>query len=243
MANWGAGLQGAGSGAAAGAAFGPWGAGIGAGLGLLGGLMSSNGTQAGNYYMSPSQMNSQFRQLNPWLYGAMTNSWTNGATPLSGLGKSFYNMVNNPGYIDPRVMNLPYYQIEQNAGNNLQRMSNMIGRNAGQGGVSNMYALANLATRGQQRAGVAQNYAIQRAQLARQDLASLMGWMNQGQFGQSPQYWQGQSGGVTAGNALQGLGMAWPYLMQGQQSGFQPYWGTNSSGATGIGYGGSGGWQ
>jgi hypothetical protein len=243
MADWSSGAQGAGQGAAAGAAFGPWGAGIGAGLGLIGGLMGRGG-EAGQRYMNPQQMMSQLQGVNPWLYGALTGKWTPQGPSGSALGQYFSRMVNNPGYIDPRVMNMPYTQIERQGDSNMQRMAGMLGRNnmVGSGGVANMYAMANLATRGQQRAGVAQNYVLQREQQRRADINNLMQMMQGAQFGQAPQYWQNQTQGNVIGNAMQGAGMMLPYLMQPgqqqqqqQQSPYMPYqqpWQGWSSGST-----------
>lgn len=214
--------QGAAAGAGTGAAFSPWGAVAG---GVLGGFLSGRGQGGTQAPISPGQMWGGLQTLNPWLYGALTNRWVNGASPTSGLGYQFSQMANNPGYIDPRVMNLPYAQIEQGANTNLQRFGSMIGRsNMAGSGLANMYAMANLATRGQQRAGVAQQYSLWREQQRRNDINSLMQYMNQLYGVQQGTQTLPYSNSQLAGNAILGGLAAYGGMQRAPSYPSTPWW-------------------
>ena len=194
--------------------------------GGVAGYLSAKGQGGTTAPASPYQMQNMFRVTNPWLYGALTNRWQGGASPTSGYGQQMYNMVNNPGYIDPRVMNLPYQQIEQGANTNLQRMSSLIGRNNAQGGMANMYAMANLATRGQQRGNVAQQYALWREQQRRADIMNVYNMMQGGYGLAQGQYAQPYSNSQLMGNAALGGLVAYGGMGGGQQQQQQytPWW-------------------
>lgn len=130
-------------------------------------LMQNAYNENARWY-DPQQVRLRAKGMNPWLYGAL-----GGQAGNNPFQRELYNIVSNPGYMDPRLMALPNAQIDAGMQNNLQRAQALIGRSGGEGGVSNAYALANMAAGQGQKAEVGQNFALAREDKRRQDLAWL----------------------------------------------------------------------
>jgi hypothetical protein len=141
-------------------------------------------------------------------------------------------------------MNAPYQQIAQSGNMNMQRMGSLIGRsNMAGSGMANMYAMANLATQGTQRAGVAQQYGLWREQQKRNDINSVMQYLNQMYGVQQGTQTYPYNNSQLAGNAMLGGLAAYGGMGGGQQQTqqqpyYMPGYGQAPSNAPGPGYGG-----
>ena len=84
--------------------------GIGAASGLLGAIGQSQQQKQQNRYMqqaaqamSPEQIRAAMQQYNPGFYGAFYGNQPGN----TGYQQNLYNIMNQPGYMDERLMNLP----------------------------------------------------------------------------------------------------------------------------------------
>lgn len=172
-------------------------------------------TQSQNaYYQHASQLNSAratmggMQQYNPGLFGAMQG----GNMPQQpGYAQNMWNMANNPGYIDPQLMNAPLQMSQRRMTNDFVEAQGRLGRSSMRGGLSSGYGLANLAARTQRDVQTQQQYALWRENQRRQDLGFITNQYNQlmqttmgGQQAQAAPYMQmqaPQSGWTSLGNA------------------------------------------
>lgn len=117
--------------------------------------------------LSPSNVMMAARQFNPQLYAALAGQRGSG-----GYQNSLYDIAQNPGYIDPKLMNAPYLQSAQRQQSDLQGVQAMLGRNAigGSTGLGQAYALANLGGRTARDTQLGQQYALWREQQRRSDV-------------------------------------------------------------------------
>jgi hypothetical protein len=187
--------------------------------GLMGGIGGAQQQKKQNRYntaaasfLNPDQLNARAGALNPWLMGALGND-----PGTSGYQQNLFNIAQNPGYIDPSLMNLPFHLSAQRANQDMNRAQGILGRTMGGQGVSglgNAYALANQAGRTARDVGTAQQYSLFREQQRRADLGfiqqQLMGLLGMagGQAGQAGQFWAGQQAPMNAmqigSNMIQG---------------------------------------
>lgn len=141
---------------------------------------------------NPNNIMHLMNQTNPWLMGAVGSGHYRNNNPMGtsssftpaqygGFQAGLKNIAQNPGYIDPQLMNLPYQQIDRGGQNSLIAAQGALGRSGMGGGLSDAYTLANQANMTQQRAQVGQQYALNREQQRRADLSWLMGLVNQQQ--------------------------------------------------------------
>lgn len=192
------------------------------GLGVVGGLFQGIGARKSNkkqnqmlsdasHYYDPQSVNLRAAQLNPELFAALQGQGGN-----TGYQQFLANLVRNPGYIDPALMNAPYLQSAQRQQSDLAAAQGMLGRNqiGGGTGLGSAYALANQGARTARDTGLGQQYALWRAQQGRQDVDWLMGQRANaqqaamgginGSVGLLSQRQAPQSYWTTAGNAIAG---------------------------------------
>ena len=152
-----------------------------AGVAVAGSYLSSKGKkrQAKRAAQAASAANvmAQARQLNPWLFGALGGPGQPGQAGQGGYQQGLYNIAQQPGYIDPRLMNAPYLQSAQRQQQDLQAAQAMLGRSqiGGTTGLGQAYALANQAARTGRDVGIGQQYALWTEQQRRADLDWISG--------------------------------------------------------------------
>lgn len=188
--------------------------------------------------LSPQQILYMMQQFNPGLYAALT-----GGDMGQYRGTQYEqiaNIANNPGYIDPRLMNAPMQQSAQRGQSDLIAAQGMIGRSGAGGGLANAYALANKAAQTQRDVGTQQQYTLWREQQRRQDLDWLQ-QMYSGLMGQATgtaTQMAGIQGAMPtwagmAGNAL-GSGLGVYGMMRPPQANEPPGgWASNNAGGWG----------
>ena len=146
---------------------------------------------------TPQNIMDRIRLMNPQLYNAAYGPSQFGPPPpnmnqsqwldyQAGLNKQVQQnpmaaLFQQPGYIDPRMMNLDINQGAQQGQMNAQQFAAQAGRGGFEGGLADAYALANQAAQNQIRAQVAQNYNLARTQLMRQDIGQGQDILNQAQ--------------------------------------------------------------
>jgi hypothetical protein len=118
--------------------------------------------------MSPEQVMAATRQYAPWLMGAIAGQ--PGRNPLQ---QQLFNLVSQPGYIDPALMQLPFAQVDLASQNALLRGAALTGRSGLAGGLAASLPVAVEAARGLGRADIAQRFALFREQQRRADLAQI----------------------------------------------------------------------
>lgn len=209
---------------------------------IASGISSRKAAKKQNQYMmegagklDPANINAGAAQFNPALWRAMR-----GYAGNNGYQQSLYNMIQNPGYIDPALMNAPYTQSAQRQQQDLGAAQALLGRNAigGGTGLGQAYALANQAARTGRDVQIGQQYALWREQQRRADLDWLAGQQQQSQQmafqsaggqanllanRQAPQSWLGIGGNaIQSGLAAYG-GMQAPAGGGGPSGGQPPY--------------------
>lgn len=199
--------------------------GVGLAAGALQGYSARKGQKQQNAYLNKAanqynapQMLDWMKMMNPQFMAGYSGKAT------SGPGQYIAQMANQPGYIDPALMNEAYRMSSQRAQNDLIAAEGKLGRSNMSGGLANAYTLANLGARTARDVNTAQQYALWREQQKRVDLDWLQR-MYQGMMGQAgaaaggkakvmsamqaPMGWAGIGGNMLQG----GLGA---YGMMGQ---------------------------
>jgi len=122
--------------------------------------------QQASQMFTPAQILANAQQLNPQLFAALA-----GQRGTTGYQQAIYNMAQNPGYIDPSLMNAPYTMSAQRQQSDLLAAQGMLGRNdaGGSTGIGQAYALANLGARTARDVNLGQQYGLWRSQQARAD--------------------------------------------------------------------------
>jgi hypothetical protein len=144
--------------------------------------------------------------------------------PQTGFQQALGNIVQDPGYIDPSLINMNLIQSMRQGQQGLLGAQGMLGRTGMQGGLADAYALANRAATTGRNMGILQNYNLAREQQRRQDISFIMNELARSQrtaaglagqqaeltAGTPPAYNMGQglsdfiSGGIGAYGAFQG---------------------------------------
>lgn len=78
--------------------------------------------------------------------------------PGAGREKVMDQLVNAPGYVDPRMMNMSLNLNQQQGRTNMQAFEGIVGRGGMEGGLADTYALANQAAVNTGRAQILQGY-------------------------------------------------------------------------------------
>ncbi len=165
-------------------------------------------------------------ELNPWMQNAL-NFEPQPANPNihpmdqeaqynqqfgGGFQGAMNQMVQNPGYIDPRLMNMNLNMSNQMGQGAMQNFQTQIGRSGMMGGLSDAYALANQGATAQRNMGLFQNYNLARESQRRGDINFTMNQIA-GQNAQAGNMLRGQaqiqqsmppsmSGWAGAGNVM-----------------------------------------
>jgi len=198
-------------------------------------------------YVSPENLQTWSEAVNPWLYNAINadpSTLPGSVHQQQGLDYGQYGgnqldqmrmgqpmgyqgalnqIVQNPGYIDPTLMNYNLNQSNQMGQQNLQAAQGMLGRSNMQGGLANAYALANQGQTSNRNAGIFQNYALARNQQMRADVD----WTTQQQMAA-----KGMGGQYMGGRANM--------MMQAPPEG-PSWWGIGAKALAGAASGASGG--
>lgn len=209
------------------------------GLGAIGGMLNYFGgqqqqqqqnryqQQAAQMFQPQTQM-AWAQQMNPALYNAMWGDQY--YQPQGGYATAMYNIAQNPGYIDPQLMNMPLTTSARRANTDFTAAGGKLGKSRVglRGGMGDAYALANEAARTQRDVGIQQQYGLAREQQKRADLQMLQNeWaktlgLTQGMAGGSAGMWGQQQAPQSPFSAMGN--MATQYMLgQGMQ---QPYQGT-----------------
>lgn len=168
------------------------------GGGILGGLLGGYGNQQAqkqqNQYLqqaaaqwNPGNMQSWMQQMNP----QFMQGYQGYGAPGTQAG-AIADISNNPGYIDPKLMNMPLLLSAQRAQSDLTAAAGKIGKSGTSGGIGNAYALANQAGQTMRDMQTHQQYGLWREQQKRADLNWLQS-MYQGMMGQAGQAAGGQA--------------------------------------------------
>jgi len=191
-----------------------------AGLGILGGALQGIGARrqqkSQNKYYQQAASLYQPEQMQPWMQGMDPNlmaAMGMGGQATGAWGQNLANLAQQPGYIDPKLMNLPMQLSALKQQQDLAAASGKLGKSGMRGGLASSYALANQAGRTMRDVETQQKYALWREQQRRADMAFIQNAYNQlmGQAGQAaggqanmlarqqaPMPWAG-----IAGNAIQ----------------------------------------
>lgn len=213
--------------------------------GAVGGLLSGIGaSKAQKRYnaaigqmMSGTGIHDRASQMNPWLFGAMNAGQNQAAIPQSGYGHHMWQLANNPGQMDPSLMNMPFHLSAMRQNQDLARAQSLLGKSGGPGisGIGNAYVGANLAARTARDVGTAQNFAMWREQQKRADLGMIQNALNAalGQAagaagGQAQMYQQPLNAWQMGGNMIgAGMGAMAPFMGQGGQKPITQGWQLN----------------
>jgi len=200
---------------------------VAAGIGLGGAALNYFGQKKANKQqnaylgqaaagLDPSAIMQSSGQLNPWLMSALQGQSTQGG---SGYGQELFNIAQNPGYIDPQVMNMPFHLSAQRGNQDMQRAQSILGKtqSGAASGVGNAYAMANQMGRTSRDVGTAQQYSLWREQQKRADIGMLQQMLAQtqglasGNAQQQGQYYAQQQAGpnwMTGLGSMAGAGLA-----------------------------------
>lgn len=172
-------------------------------------------------FLAPGNIYGAAGQLDPYFFGAMRGQQGN-----TGYQQGWYNLLQNPGYIDPAISNRLYTM-------NAQGYNNMAGavpgfaQSAGLTGgpAGNMFEFAKRASLLNQNAQTGFNLANLQSQLFRNDLG--MGAQNWQNLLQQAGGSQAQRAGVYAGGQIpQTGGQMWGNVLSGVGNAMQQFnWG------------------
>lgn len=182
--------------------------------------------------LDPNNVMANARIVNPWIAQALRQG---------GFQKALNQIAADPGYIDPRLMNLSLGEVDLGAANAQRRYMTQLGRGSMGvgGGMAKLMPLVMSGRRNMQRAAIKQNYALDRANRMRQDLDWLLGTQNKAfenaanlvgaraSSYQVPLPWE-----TIGGNAIQSGIAMWPYMKKKNvfnSNPGEPYPGTEGS--------------
>lgn len=170
-------------------------AGVAAGSALLKGYQAKRAGEKQNQYKqsaagqySPENQQSWMQGMDPNLMNAMGM----GGQSTGAWGQNLANIAQNPGYIDPKLMNMPMQLSQMKQQQDLTAAQGKLGKSGMRGGLSSSYALANQAGRTMRDVQTQQKYALWREQQRRADMGFIQNAYQQ-LMGQS----QGAAGGMA----------------------------------------------
>lgn len=183
--------------------------GIGAASGLLQAHGARKAAKAGARATSPQAVRQRYEYLNPEFNRAYTNQtqYNPDATPYE---KSLAQYMQNPGQLDPRLMNQSFHLSAQRTPSDIYKSMSMVGGGAIPG-LAMAIPAAMYGAQTMRDVGTANQFTLAQAQLLRsdiQDIERMRSGMLEGSFGQQAQ--QGQyASAITPwssilGNAMQG---------------------------------------
>jgi hypothetical protein len=198
-------------------------------LGIVGGALQGIGARkqqkSQNKYYQQAAQQYQPGQMQPWMQGMDPNlmaAMGMGGQATGAWGQNLANLAQNPGYIDPQLMNAPLQLSQLKQQQDLTAAQGKLGKSGMRGGLSSAYALANQAGRTMRDVQTQQQYALWREQQRRADMnfiqnayQQLMGQAGQAAGGQAnmlsqqqaPMPWAGIAGNaIQSGLAAYGMG-------------------------------------
>lgn len=162
-----------------------WGAAIGAAGGLLAGLEARHQGKAWNrwvnqagWLMSPDSIMKGAYQYNPFLWAALgidQSKLGKGMANYAGspYSQSLARLINDPGYIDPMMMNKTFTDIDRGAARSYASGMGRIGMSGAQGGLGAAFAMASGAGAVSNKSSAMQQYILFREQQRRSDIAMI----------------------------------------------------------------------